>query len=154
MNVLVRKATINDLAIIQQLNDRLFELEIESFDPTLTPKWALSEKGRAYFADMIENGFVIVAEEGEDVIGYLAGRIGLKQFYQQGLRAELDNMFIDESYRGRGVGKNLINLFLKECKKEKVSSVRVTASAKNKNAIAFYEKIGFYKKDITLAIDL
>jgi len=35
-NIAIRKATIDDLIIIQELNNGLFELEKENYDSTLT----------------------------------------------------------------------------------------------------------------------
>ena len=60
--MIIRKATINDLSQIQELNNQLFELELANFDKHLIKGWPLSPEGKQYFQDAINEGYVIVAE--------------------------------------------------------------------------------------------
>jgi GNAT superfamily N-acetyltransferase len=154
MSIQIRKATIKDLPAVQELNNKLFELELANFDPNLIPNWPISDAGKEYFTDMIENHFVLVAEDKDKVVGYFAGTIGITEFYTKGTLAEIDNMFSLESYRGKGVGKMFFDSFAGECRAAGVDSIRATASAKNENAIASYKKWGFAPKNITLNFDL
>jgi hypothetical protein len=62
MNIKIEKATMENLPDIQNLNNKLFELELQNFDPNLIPDWPLSDAGKKYFTDMIENNFVLVAK--------------------------------------------------------------------------------------------
>ena len=57
----IRKANLNDLVAICDLNNQLFKLEKENYDPTLVEDWPLSDEGREYFTDLINNHYVIVA---------------------------------------------------------------------------------------------
>ena len=151
MSVTISRATIVDLPNIQFLNNKLFDLEISEFDNnSLIPDWSMSKYGKNYFSDMIKNHFVLIATDDIHTIGYLAGKIGITETYTKGTLAEIDNMFIDSNYRGRGVGKKLIDVFKAECVLRGVSSIRVGTVAKNRNAIAFYEKQGFEVHNITL----
>ena len=45
----IRKANLNDLDAICDLNNQLFKLEKENYDPTLIENWPLSKEGREYF---------------------------------------------------------------------------------------------------------
>ncbi|GHU02164.1 hypothetical protein FACS1894186_6300 [Alphaproteobacteria bacterium] len=150
MTVKIERATLKDLSDIQHLNNKLFELELANFDQNLISNWPLSKEGKAYFSDMIENHFVLIAKDDNRTVGYFAGTIGVKEFYTKGLLAEMDNMFVEEKERGQGVGKMFLDAFKNECVKQNISAIRVSASAKNKNAIAFYEKTGFEVHNITL----
>ncbi len=49
MSIKIKTATIADLPEIQNLNDKLFELEIANFDPDLIPNWPFSAVGKKYF---------------------------------------------------------------------------------------------------------
>ena len=40
-NVIIRKATLEDLSTIQELNNSLFKLEKENYDPALVNDWPL-----------------------------------------------------------------------------------------------------------------
>ena len=146
----IRKANLQDLSSIQELNNKLFELEYENFDDTLKVGWPFEEDGKEYFENMINNEIVFVAMYGEKIVGYLAGSICEQISYIKETFAELDNMFIDNEYRRFGIGTLLINSFKEYCKEKKIQNIKVTASAKNSRAIQFYNKNGFEDYNITL----
>jgi len=148
--VIIRKATINDLNSIQELNNSLFDLELNNFDDTLKQGWPFEKEGQDYFEDMIKNEIVFVAEVEEKIVGYLAGSICEQISYITETFAELDNMCINEEYRRFGIGTLLINEFKKYCKEKNIQNIKVTASAKNSRAIQFYMKNGFEDYNVTL----
>ena len=82
-NIAIRKAIMDDLIIIQELNNGLFELEKENYDSTLTRNWPLTDEGKEYFTDLINNSYVIVAELDNNIVGYLAGSINEKGSYEE-----------------------------------------------------------------------
>lgn len=149
-NIVIRKAHIQDLNSIQELNNKLFELEYENFDDTLKVGWPFEEDGKEYFENMINNEIVFVAMDGEKIVGYLAGSICEQISYIKETFAELDNMCIDDKYRRFGIGTLLIDEFKKYCKEKNMQNIKVTASAKNSRAIQFYIKNGFEDYNITL----
>jgi len=153
-NIIIRKATIEDLSIIQELNNSLFKLEKENYDSTLVNDWPLSEEGKEYFSDLILNHYVIVATLNNNIVGYLAGTIEEKVSYVEVQYGEINNMLVKDEYRGYGVGKLLINNFKEYCKSNNISDIKVVASYKNKNAIEFYHKNGFEEFDLTLTVKL
>lgn len=112
----------------------------------------LSEGGHAkkYFADLIENKFVIVAEENKEIIGYLAGYFDETYSYYEGKTAILAKLFIKENYRKSGIGSKLINTFIKWCNENHAKRIIVTASFKNSNAVKFYKKHLFEELNLTL----
>jgi len=148
--VIIRKATINDLNSIQELNNSLFDLELNNFDDTLKQGWPFEEDGKEYFEDMINNEIVFVAQIEEKIVGYLAGSICEQISYITETFAELDNMCINDKYRRFGIGTLLMNEFKKYCKEKNIQNIKVTASAKNSRAIQFYIKNGFEDYNITL----
>lgn len=153
-NLVIRKANINDLSYIQELNNNLFDLELENYDPTLVKDWAISNDGKIYFEDLINNNFVIVALLDDEIVGYLAGTINEKGSYENIQYGEINNMFIKATCRGYGVGKSLINEFKKYCKENNINNLIVTASSKNLNAINFYKKNGFEDFNLTLTMNI
>lgn len=109
MLIKIRKADMDDLIKIQDLNNKLFELEYKFFDPTLNVGWTYEKVGIDYFGDMIENEAVFVSIIDNKIVGYLAGSI-CQISYTKTKLAELDNMFVLEEYRNHGIGLKLINL--------------------------------------------
>jgi GNAT superfamily N-acetyltransferase len=59
-------------------------------------------------------------------------------------------MLIEESYRKKGIGKMLINNFIKWVKENKINRIKVSVYDKNTNAIEFYKKTGFTNYSLTL----
>ena len=97
--------------LIQNLNNDLFKLEKENYDPTLVSNWPLTEEGRLYFEELIENHFVIVATLNKEIVAYLAGSINEKGSYEEIQYGEINNMLVTDKCRGLGIGKLLINEF-------------------------------------------
>ena len=153
-DIYVRRAILDDIETIQRLNYELFQLEKESFDSTLVADWPLSQVGKKYFEDLISNEYVIVAIKNNTIIGYLAGSINEKCSYSLIQYGEINNMFIDDAYRGQGVGKTLVAAFKKYCTDKNIQDLKVVASAKNKKAQEFYKKQGFSDFDVTLTLSI
>ena len=149
----IRKATINDLNKICDLNNELFELEIANYDSTLVREWPYTKYGIEYFTDMINNDYVIIAEDDDSVVGFLAGSINKQKSYELVQYGEIDCLYIKEEYRGKGIGKKFIDTFKEYCKSYNVDNFKVVASFKNKKAINFYHKMGFCDFDLTLTIN-
>ena len=149
-NVIIRKAYLEDLNTIRELNNSLFKLEKENYDSTLVNDWPLTEEGKEYFSDLINNQYVIVAVLDNNIVGYLAGSIDEKGSYVEVQYGEINNMFIKDEYRSYGIGKSLIDNFKDHCKSKGINNLKVVASHKNKKAIEFYCRNGFQEFDITL----
>lgn len=153
----IRKATIEDLKAIQELNLQLFQKEIAEYDDTLDDKWTFSEIGTQYYHDKIQNNdsIALVAVDNAKTVGYMVGGIRkAKSSRNIDSIAELENMFILDEYRCQGIGSKLVEEFLNWSKKQGVSRVRVIASAQNHRAIDFYKKHGFQEYDIILEGEL
>lgn len=150
----IRKANLNDLSDICNLNNELFKLEKEKYDSTLVEDWPISNEGREYFTDLINNHYVIVAIQDNNVVGYLAGSIEEKGSYELIQYGEINNMLVSHSYRGMGIGKQLIDNFKDHCIKHDIHNIKVVASYKNKDAINFYHKNGFEDFNLTLTMNI
>ena len=146
--MLIRKATLEDLPRIQELNNELFELEIANFDKYLIKDWPLSNEGKAYFENAIRESFVVVAEIDNKIVGYLLGEESDIPYYNFKI-AELCNMCIDSNYRKQGIGNSLYKEFERFYNEHGITHFIVTASFKNESAKAFYKKMGFEEANST-----
>ena len=115
-NMIIRKANIDDLFVIQKLNKELFELESNNFDSTLITDWPLTQEGKEYFENTIKKDIVLVAYLDKQIVGYLAGTLNSQCSYNNIVQAELDNMCIMNEYRKLGIGSKLFEEFKKICK--------------------------------------
>ena len=154
MSISLRKATIADMKIIQNLNNELFEFEMNgnfSDANEYVENWAFEENTGRYFANLIENQFVYLAETGDQVVGFLIGSIYPEDCVSnvKGKTAELENMFIAKQYRNLGIGSMLEDAFIKWCKQQGVKRIVVTTETNNQDAISFYNKLGYKEKSVT-----
>ena len=157
MKINIRKAKIEDLKKVQELNLLLFKKEHEEYDNLLNLDWTFGEEGMKYYSERIANndGCVFVAETGGEIIGYLCGALTKPEAYRKlPITAELENTLVLEEYRSQGVGSNLYDEFVEWCKNKNVRKIKVVASAKNKGAIKFYRDSGFVDHCLTLESEL
>tara|TARA_Y100000589_G_scaffold309615_1_gene327294 strand:- start:151 stop:585 length:435 start_codon:yes stop_codon:yes gene_type:complete len=57
--------------------------------------------------------------------------------------AEIRYLSVHPSYKRRGLGKKLIYKIFEECKKDNINKIFLEVSLKNKQALRFYEYVGF-----------
>lgn len=154
--MIVRPANLSYLKTIQDLNHDLFKHD-SAWISHLAMDWPYDSKtGAAYFNDAIEklDTACFVAEENGEIVGYLAGALKEPESYRNVKRAELENMFVKESYRHQGIGKLLAAKFKEWCKEQGAQKILAIASAPNESAIQFYKSIGFESYSLELEMDL
>ncbi|MFT4309455.1 MAG: N-acetyltransferase family protein [Candidatus Woesearchaeota archaeon] len=157
MNIIIRNATIDDLSRVQELNLSLFKKEHKEYDSLLDLNWTFGEMGTKYYEDRIskDDGCVIVASVDNQIIGYLCGGLRKAESYRRlPIVAELENTFVLEEYRSKGIGKRMYDKFIEWCKTNNVGRVRVEASAQNDLAIKFYRDNNFKDYMLVLEADL
>ncbi|MBT5021662.1 GNAT family N-acetyltransferase [Candidatus Woesearchaeota archaeon] len=154
LNIVIRTANPKDVNEIQILNSKLFESD-SRFDQTFQMDWPMSKEGKKYFIKRItkDNGLAILAvdENSGKVAGYLIGAACNAQSHRKKMIvANLENMFVKEEFRSRGIGTKLYNEFLKWSQEKNANRIKVEASAKNDLAIKFYRRQGFEDYDLVL----
>jgi ribosomal protein S18 acetylase RimI-like enzyme len=63
--------------------------------------------------------------------------------FQGGKRATVESVRVDEKYRGRGIGKELMIWAINRAKEENCFAIQLTTNAERKDAHRFYENLGF-----------
>lgn len=85
-----------------------------------------------------------VAKEAEKIVGIatltLAARLS-------GLSARLEDVAVDESQRGKGIGKALCEKILDRAKERGARSISLTTRPERVAAHKLYEKLGFKRKE-------
>jgi GNAT superfamily N-acetyltransferase len=56
---------------------------------------------------------------------------------------EIGGLVVDKDFRGKGIGKKLVDVISQWCEHENISSLRVRCNIKRKEAHLFYLGIGF-----------
>jgi len=113
---------------------------------------SLGEAKETFFSEVKKGYHYIVAEESGKIIGLVTW---LMHGLPKHMLAELDRIVLLPESRGKGVGKHLVEALKKDADKEygkkgfKLRKLYLLTHADNKDAHAFYEKVGF-KHETTL----
>ena len=78
-----------------------------------------------------------VAEENDNIVGYILGEP------MKGNIANLGLLAVDKKYRGKGIGKKLIEAMRKRCNEKGLNYLLLYATKNNKKTLEFYRKCGF-----------
>ena len=79
-------------------------------------------------------------DEDDRIIGYAT--FFFAYYTWVGKSLYMDDLYIKEQYRGKGIGTLLINTVIKHAEKEKCDRLRWQVSEWNKPAISFYKTLG------------
>ena len=154
MNLIIRKANMQDIDSIIKLNKMLFDLEYKNFDNTLDIERPFSNEWTNYFKYSIMNSITLVATIDDQIIGYMIWNLDSQYSYNTVKQAELNNMCILDEYRKLWIGTKFITEFKRICKDNNIQEIKVIASYENTNAISFYKKNGFNESELTLKIKI
>ncbi|MGH7596898.1 MAG: GNAT family N-acetyltransferase [bacterium] len=91
-------------------------------------------------------GRVWLIQDGEQAIGYVVLTLGYSLEYH-GRDAFIDEIYIRESHRGKGIGIQIIQFVEEVCRELSVRALHLEVERANIKAQAFYHKAGFEDHD-------
>lgn len=91
----------------------------------------LKEEDFLYYKENVPSYFPHVTLRGLEADGRLVGFIGIAE-------SNIEMLFVDNDYRGRGIGKQLIRHAIDE-----LGATKVDVNEQNAQAVGFYEHMGF-----------
>ncbi|PJA39035.1 hypothetical protein CO180_01700, partial [candidate division WWE3 bacterium CG_4_9_14_3_um_filter_41_6] len=147
----IRTATTQDVYDIIKLNTLLFYEDGGTLGLGIDVTWP-SKEGEEYFTHIINGKVsdVFLAEVEDEIVGYLSAFVRPLSSWRPVTIAELDSMFVLGDFRSQGIGKGLVEHFMKWAKEKNVEYVSVNAFSKNERALAFYTSCGFEQYSETL----
>jgi ribosomal protein S18 acetylase RimI-like enzyme len=149
MNLKFRQATRSDLPeIVRMLADDFLGAQRERYENPLP------ESYDAAFAEIEadKNNELIVVELDGAVVGTLQLTFTPSISFQGGRRATVESVRVDEKYRGRGIGKELMLFAISRAKEENCVSMQLTTNTDRKDAHRFYENLGFKKSHLGMKL--
>ena len=91
-----------------------------------------------------KNVVLIVAKDKGHIVGmgtlYMITKFGKRT-------GHVEDVVVDGSYRGRGLGKKIMRVIIAAAKKGKLSSVSLTSRPEREAANRLYQKVGFEHKE-------
>lgn len=154
-DILIRKATENDLEEVLEMADQLTAAGFP-YDREVDLKSAHTPEGRMYYQEKIlsASNTCFIAEINREIIGFaLAEKKEVPPFRTVKV-AELNELFVKDQYRNKGIGKMLIDYFLNWAKKSGADKGTVSVYFMNERGIEFYKREGFIPFEMILEIPL
>lgn len=142
MTVIIRKAEPKDLVVLQKMFNTLnadrgtLWLRKNKIFHTRTKPRSLVR-----VSDLQKNIF-IVAEEKNEVVGFIVGSVTTRKNYALSKLGYLDALYIQPSSRQKGLAKKLLNTLIKDFKLRGCDHLITHTDAENKAAQNFYAKAG------------
>ena len=130
MEIFIRKISIEDAAPISMLSAQL--------GYTISLPETISNINQ--LLGSMDNCAFVAIMEGR-IIGWIHAFKSLR--IETNPFIEIGGLVVDEEYRGKGVGKILINTITEWCLNRNVNSLRVRCNTKRLETHKFYSKLGF-----------
>lgn len=131
-----RLADESDLACLIPLCERYHVFEELSI--------SASHRERA-LRELLQNrtfGVVLICRLSSRAVGYIALCFGYS-IELNGREAFVDELFVDEEYRGRGIGSLLLDTAIDFLQENKIAALHLEVARENSAAIELYGKRGF-----------
>ena len=137
MEIKIREAVKSDSEEIIRLI-----LELAKFEKLTPPNEAGQKR-------LLDDAFsdsppfkILLAEQDNKLLGY-AFYLFTYSSFEAKKTLYLEDVFISESHRKKGIGKSLIREFIKILRNKGIKKCKLGVNTKNKLAIRFYKNLGF-----------
>lgn len=136
----IREATRQDVPAVVSLlaQDQLGSQREVDTEPLPDEYWSAFE---AIDADI--NNRLVVAEDGDEIVGTLQLTFLPYLTFQGGWRAQVEAVRVAENHRGQGLGRRLFEWAIEEAEQRGCHLVQLTTNKQREDARRFYESLGF-----------
>ena len=144
MNITIRKAVFDDLNILSEMIADLFSIES---DFEINPAKQIAALKMIIEGDTC--GVIFIAEADLQV----AGMINLQRIVSTaagGFSVLLEDLYVKHDLRNRGIGEMLLVQAAMWGKEQQALRIQLGADIRNKPAITFYSRHGFFKSNMAL----
>ena len=142
--MIIREATLSDVPLIATLAQQSY---IETFGATMSGdelQCALEERSENYFDSIFGKDTVLIALDGNTIVGFIQfGEAHYDSIIPLKNDIELNKIFINSSYQGKGVGTQLMNSMLSHSRLKDTVNIYLDVYPENMKAIGLYNKYGF-----------
>lgn len=138
---MIRKAIKDDIPVIQKMMDELnahrskiYSDETREFHDRVNDYPPLTE------TDL--NDSILLVAEDHGVLGYIQGSIHQRKNHKRSKLGSLDELFVHESARGKGIAQELFSALEKELKNSGCDHLVTHTDYENLGAQQLYQKMG------------
>jgi len=140
MGVTFKLASVPDINLLVELMREFYEFDHHTFD-----EWAARSALQKILGDNSFGKVWLIQLDGSPV-GYVVLTLGFSLMYH-GRDAFIDEIYVKESYRGRGIGKRGLQFVEGACRTLGVQALHLEVGRENTVAQTVYRKIGFADHD-------
>lgn len=134
---------IKDIAIVDENVINAFNRLL----PQLTNDIQMPSKEYLQSLAESENTHLIIAYDGNVIIGTTTLIINK---LPSGIKAWIEDVIVDDTVRGKGVGKQLVNFAIKLAKEKGIKKIDLTSNPQRVAANGLYIKLGLKKRDTNM----
>lgn len=157
MKILIRSAKKSDIPAIVALNKKLALFHKKLF-PYSEINTATSTTYRSWLNASLKKktSKIFVAERDNQIFGFIWGRFSkpAKNIISPKVIGVVQDMFVEEKFREKGMGKLLWANLQKWFGTNRVVAIELGVYSRNKRTIKFWESLGFGEYLKTMKIDL
>ena len=147
--VTIRSATEHDVAALVDLGAQTFR---DTYGHANDPAELAAHIAESYHEPVISaalrdpNVTYLVADDAGRIVGFAKLVVGSTEEGIEARRpAELNQLYVDSSQHGRGLGRALLDACADRARAEGCDVLWLGVWERNPNAIGFYERLGFRK---------
>jgi ribosomal protein S18 acetylase RimI-like enzyme len=146
---MIKRGNKNDLDLIQPLWEKLNQLHFE-LSPHFKPRFQKmnwDKRKRKLFEKSKDILFDYAMDtESNQIIGYCISTID----NEDNRIGEIDSIYVDQSYRKSGLGKQLVDRAIQWLKSNGTETQKLLVGVGNEQVLGFYEQFDFYPLHIVL----
>lgn len=114
----------------------------------------LSQKFRDYLRESInhDNPNILIAKDGHKIVGFITYCLEQESYFDTNIThyGFVKELCVDEQARGKSIGTKLLAAVEDFFTSHHVFDIKLISSTFNKDALAFYEKLGYSNRHSTL----
>ncbi|MBA3724326.1 MAG: GNAT family N-acetyltransferase [Candidatus Levybacteria bacterium] len=142
--MIVREASQQDIPTLAILAQETYKA---TFGHTLTNEElteAFKSRSEDYFYHILNTDTILVVEDKNKLLGYIQfGAVTYESVESTDNDIELNKIYIDKNYQGKGIGKVLMKSMFEHPRLDRIENIYLDVFDENKKAIGLYEKYGF-----------
>ena len=153
---MIRQAKPGDEQRVAEFAIRLFDQHVE-YDPERFSTFANVEGAARFYRSRFDtpDSAVLVAEVDGEVVGFAyleRDELNYAELLRDG--TWLHDIYVNESARAEGIGRDLINAAAETAKRMGAKKLLLTVAAKNAIAQQVFEKAGFRRTMVEMTLNL
>ena len=118
--------------------------EINRLLPQLSPATKLLSEKELFLIINSETNYILIAQDQENICGMLTM---VTYLIPTGKKALIEDVVVDKAWRGKGIGRLLIEEAVALAKDQEVKCIDLTSNPARVAANALYIKAGFEKRE-------